>query len=59
MLSIQLKGDSAFMDNLQKTLTKSATLTNEFQPWHLIIQDIILIYQKLEKEPISVKQRFY
>ncbi|MBP7256962.1 MAG: AAA family ATPase [Chitinophagales bacterium] len=54
----QLKGDSAFMDNLQKTLTKSATLTNEFQPWHLIIQDIILIYQKLEKEPISVKQRF-
>ncbi|MBL0080643.1 MAG: hypothetical protein IPP53_16525 [Bacteroidetes bacterium] len=33
-------------------------MTNEFQPWHLIIQDIILIYQKLEKEPISVKQRF-
>lgn len=57
-IHLQLSNDSAFMDNLQKTLTKSSTLTNEFKPWHLIIQDIIFIYQKLEREPYSTKQQF-
>lgn len=57
-VNIALENDAMFMDNLQKTLTKSSTLTNEFKPWHLILQDMILLYQKLEIGTVSLKKQF-
>lgn len=57
-LSAELEADKIFMDNLQKSLTKSATLAQEFKPWHVMVQDLIFIFNKLEKKPVVIEQQF-
>lgn len=57
-LSATLEADAVFMDNLQKSLTKSESLAQEFKPWHVMVQDLIFIFNKLEKNPVALPQQF-
>ena len=56
----RLNADKAFLDNLQKTLTKADTLKDEFKPHHVVLQDVITIYNKLfnGKEQEQLKTKF-
>lgn len=56
----RLNDDKTFLDNLQKTLTKADSLKDEFKPYHVVLQDVITIYNKIfsAKEQEQLKTKF-
>lgn len=51
-----LNGDKSFMDALRKSLSTSDALKEEFKTEHVVLQDIIKIYNLCDTKPTEIKE---